>query len=378
MTVNIYSVVMSVTLFTVISTICSLFLVHTKSKHLWVVALILGLCFVRCFVPVEVNGSFTINCWEIYPELFDFMQYTLFRDITVGRLFYIVWLTGGIICLVRQIARFVWQARLIRGEKAVPADTDVLVIAKEATTATNCNVDIAVYFVSNLNSPVMIGFFKPRILLPEYTFTWKGQKLDYILRHEINHYKSGDLWIHSLLHLLTCFLWWNPAAYLLRNSVIQLLEIRNDDRVCHTFSDEEHTDYSSVLVNALKEALNTRKSTLHVGFLGHDSKSFLRQRIKILTSPRPGKSSVWKSLIIAGMCIALFAGSYSFILQPAYTPPKEEGDYSITPETAWLVPLSDGKYELWIDGNLVATISSESVQMPPFNLLPVHNKETSP
>ena len=109
MTVNIYSVVMSVTLFTVISTICSLFLVHTKSKHLWVVALILGLCFVRCFVPVEVNGSFTINCWEIYPELFDFMQYTLFRDITVGRLFYIVWLTGGIICLVGCQSLKQWQ-----------------------------------------------------------------------------------------------------------------------------------------------------------------------------------------------------------------------------------------------------------------------------
>lgn len=378
MTVNIYSVVMSVALFTVISTVCSLFLARTKNKHLWVFALILGLCLVRCFVPIEASGSYTVNCWELYPPLFNFFRYTLFHGITVGRLFCIVWLIGGIVCLVRQILSFARQARLIRGEKAAPADTDVLMIAKKAATATNCNADVEVYFVSNLNSPVMIGFFKPKILLPEYTFTWKERELNYILRHEINHYNYGDLWIHSLLHLLTCLLWWNPAVYLLRNGVTQLLEIRNDDRVCRSFDNGERMDYAGVLVKALKGALNTRKSTLHVGFLGHDGKAFLRQRIRILTSPRPGKSSVWKSLIIAGMCIALFAGSYSFILQPAYAPPKEEGDYSITPETAWLIPLSDGKYELWIDGNLVATISSESVQMPPFNLLPVHNKETSP
>lgn len=378
MTVNIYSVVMSVTLFTVISTICSLFLVRTKSKHLWIIALLLGLCLVRCCVPIEVSGSFTVNCWELYPKLFDFFRYTLFHGITVGHLFCIAWLIGSIVCLVRQIFVFAQQARLIRGRKAVPADTDIVLIAKEAAATTNRNTGIEVYFVSNLNSPVMIGFFKPKILLPEYTFTWKERELDYILRHEINHYKYGDLWIHSLLHLLTCLLWWNPAVYLLRNSVIQLLEIRNDDRVCRAFSDEERTDYSSVLVKALKEALNTRKSTLHVGFLGHDSKSFLRQRIRILTLPRPGKSSVWKSLIIAGMCIALFAGSYSFILQPAYPPPTGDGIHILSPETGWLIPLSDGNYELWIDGEYLSTISSESAKEPPFNQFPIHEKETSP
>lgn len=378
MTVNIYSVVMSVALFSVISTICGLFLVHTKSRHLWIVALILGLCLVRCFVPIEASGSFTVNCWEIYPELFDFMQYTLFCGITIGRLFCIVWLIGGIICLARQIFAFGRQVWLIRGEKAIPADTDITLIGKEAAAAVNCNADIEVYFVSNLNSPVMIGFFKPKVLLPEYTFTWKERELDYILRHEINHYKYGDLWIHSLLHLLTCLLWWNPAVYLLRNGVIQLLEIRNDDRVCRSFDNGERMDYSGVLVKALKGALNTRKSTLHVGFLGHDGKAFLRQRIRILTSSRPKNPSVWKSLIIISICIGLFAGSYSFILQPAYPPPTGDDIHILSPETGWLVPLSDGNYELWIDGEYISTISSESAKEPPFNQFPIHEKETSP
>ena len=378
MTVNIYSVVMSVALFTVISAVCSLFLARTKSKHLWIFALILGLCLVRCFVPIEVSGSFTVNCWELYPQLFNFFRYTLFHSITVGRLFCIAWLIGGIVCLVRQILAFARQARLIRGEKAVPADTDVLMIAKEAAAATNCNADVEVYFVSNLNSPVMIGFFKPKILLPEYTFTWKARELNYILRHEINHYNCGDLWIHSLLHLLTCLLWWNPAVYLLRNGVIQLLEIRNDDCVCRSFDDGERTDYSGVLVKALKGALNTRNSTLHVGFLGHDGKAFLRQRIRILTSSRPDKNPVWKSLIIIGICIGLFAGSYSFILQPAYPPPTGDGIHILSPETGWLVPLPDGKYELWIDGEYSTTISSESAKKPPLNQFPIHEKDTTP
>ena len=378
MTLNTFSVLMSILLFTVISTLCSLFLSRTRSNHLWIIALILGLSFVRCLIPIEITGAFTINCWEIYPDLFSFVQHELFRNITVGHILCAIWLTGSCIVLLNQVIEIVRQFRLIKEKKALPAEPYIQIIAEASAKGVNCQKGIELYTVPDFVSPVMIGFIRPVILIPDQVLFFKDSEIEYILRHEISHYKGGDVWIRLLIQLLICILWWNPAVYLLRQSVIQLLELRCDDRACRTLNEEARTEYTAVLINSLKSIVNRPKSTFASSFAGNYYRSFTRQRIKVLLSPPPAKPALWKALLTASMCVFLFLGSYAVIFQPAYAPPEEPGYFLPTPENSWLIPLENGEYEVWIDGSYFMTVPPEILTSDPFNQLPIYEKENLP
>ena len=49
MDVNVFSVIMTLVLFTVISSICGWLLLTTKSSALWIVDFTFTLCIIRCF-----------------------------------------------------------------------------------------------------------------------------------------------------------------------------------------------------------------------------------------------------------------------------------------------------------------------------------------
>ena len=118
MTLNAFSIFMSILLFTIISIVCSLFLSRTRGNHLWIIALILGLSFLRCVIPVEIKGAFAINCWRIYPELYSFIRYELFIGITVGNILCIIWILGSCILLFTQVIEICHQNRLINTQHA--------------------------------------------------------------------------------------------------------------------------------------------------------------------------------------------------------------------------------------------------------------------
>ena len=111
------------------------------------------------------------------------------------------------------------------------------------------------------------------------------------------------------------------------------------------------------------------------GFIGISEKSYLKHRIGLLTTPIHKKTSPWMVGAIVAVCAILFVGSYGFIVQPAALPSTEEDPSMVvvTPENAWLVPVGDGQYEIWVDGNLYYTIPSSCITVPPFDQLPIKN-----
>ena len=70
MDVNVFSVIMTLVLFTVVSSICGWLLLTTKSSALWIVDFIFTLCIIRCLVPIEFSGTHNVNIWNIHPEGF--------------------------------------------------------------------------------------------------------------------------------------------------------------------------------------------------------------------------------------------------------------------------------------------------------------------
>lgn len=380
MDINSFSIIMALVLFTVISAICSLFLYRTKSQHLWIIGFILVLCILRCLVPVEFKGTHNVNVWNIYPEIFAFLKIELFSGLRVRHLIVIISLTISLVLLIRDGFKVRGQVKTNRSIPLHAKNERVTQIAAKAAKVINCSAKINVYVTRTMSSPIMTGFLHPVILIPEYVTEMNDLEIEYILRHEIAHYKGGDTWYKLAIQILVRLLWWNPAAYLLRRSVSQLLELRCDSRACHSLSPKERSDYSAVLLNAIHKTFESPKKMISSGFVGNFDTLYMKQRLKILTTPVVPKRSALATIMIACICVTLYVGSYAFIVQPAYTPPETENNASmvtITPENAWLVPIGNDKYEVWLNNKLWSTVPSSAINFPPLNELPIYEKEDS-
>jgi len=378
MDINSFSIIMAIVLFTIVSMICSLFLYRTKSQHLWIVGFALVLCVLRCLVPVEFKGIYTVNVWNIYPEFSLFLEKNFFSDILVRELICIIWIAVSFLLLIKQIVIIIRQINSNRSICLLSKDVRVDQIANNAAKAVRCSVNVNVYVTTSIPSPIMTGFFHPVILIPKSTTEMTDLEIEYILRHEIAHYKGGDIWYKLAVQILVCILWWNPAVYFLRLSVNQLLELRCDNRACHSFNPKERSDYSGVLLKVIRNTLDTPKKLISSGFIGNFDSLYVKQRIKILTTKSVPKKSTLSTVLIACICLSLYVGSYSFIVQPAAPPPEAEEDDSMitmTPENAWLVPIDGNSYQIWLDGSYYATIPSDLISLPPFSELPIRNKE---
>lgn len=105
-----------------------------------------------------------------------------------------------------------------------------------------------IYIVPGCKTPMGIGVFKKRILLPRQDYT--EQELRYILLHEETHFAHHDQLIKMLMQILCCIFWWNPFVYLLQKAVSQMLEIRCDREVAQS---ADKAEYMEVLLALVKD-----------------------------------------------------------------------------------------------------------------------------
>ncbi len=379
MDINIFSVIMALVLFTVVSSVCSWLLLTTKSSALWIVDFVFTLCIVRCLVPIEFSGTHNVNLWNIYPKVFSFLDRRLVFGLRLLEIAGWCWLIGSLLSILHLLYLVIKQIRFNASQTSAAPDARLARIAEKASSAVGCTVPVKVAVTSVFSSPLMTGFVRPIIPLPEYALKMDDSKIEYILRHEIAHFTEGDLWRKLAIQLLVCILWWNPAAYLLRRSVNQLLELRADRLACLLMDEPARDRYIDTLLLVARKANNLPKDMIFAGFIGKFDSLYDMQRIDLLMEkPTEKKRPVLRFLTVL-LCVSVFVGSYTFIVQPASLPPESDNptEVTITPENAWLVPAAEEKYEIWVDGTYYGTVSAEIITIPPYDQLPIKEKEPS-
>lgn len=373
MTLTLFSAIMAVVLFSIICTICSIILPKAKDRHLWIITLVFVLCVLRCLIPVEINGAITVNCWNLYPKIYSLLCRELFVGVTFGGLLCVIWGIGSLIFLIHLVSGLVYQNRLLKTNvcSAVNTHLNQLVVSTAATFSRSLTVKV--YTTPDFAYPMMIGFFRPIVLLPESCASFSDEEISYILRHEIGHFLGGDLWIKLGIQLLVCLMWWNPAIYLLKRSADQLLELRCDRIACKSLTESERADYTSILLQVLHTDNFVKPKAVSAGFAGHSNKAFFKQRIRLLLSNVSTRTSRRLTVMTIVVCVLLYLGSYVFVFQPAALPPMDDEHQMvvISPENAYMVINDEGNYEVWVDGVLYATISKDTAQIEPFNELPL-------
>ena len=71
---------------------------------------------------------------------------------------------------------------------------------------------------------VLQDWFILRFYCRKWIFTEK--ELQYIFKHELQHFYHHDLWLNMLCEIIMCFYWWNPFAYFLKVEIQRYVRIR--------------------------------------------------------------------------------------------------------------------------------------------------------
>ena len=148
--------------------------------------------------------------------------------------------------------------------------------------------------------PAVIGVFRPRVVVPQWTLSLDETSRDLMLRHEMEHVRARDPLLLLGATSIVVLIPWNPMSWLLLSRLRLAIEIDCDRRVLERV--DRVSEYGRLLL--MVSAHRTMRLPLAAS-LG-TRRSLLERRIKAMTPSPPRYPRLVTAACIA---IALVAGT---------------------------------------------------------------------
>ncbi len=198
------------------------------------------------------------------------------RPITFYSLLAVIWLTGAMVLLVltRQVNRRF--ARQI-ANSPVMTDLDLLKLFAEAKAELGIRRVIRLIESSQVQSPAIMGPFKPTLLLPvDVRARFDLTELRLIFLHELAHLKRGDVIVQALITLLQILHWFNPVLWFAFRRMRIDREPATDALVLSHTGEAEKEHYGLMLIKLLEHFSQRHSLPILVGIL-EDKDQFKRR-----------------------------------------------------------------------------------------------------
>lgn len=246
--------------------------------------------------------------------------------------------------------------RLARVEKEEMICAQLAVFRREFGLKSN----ISLYRVAGLSTPMLVGYFRPVILLPETDLD--PEALTFIIRHELVHYQQHDLWWKSYIEIICALHWFNPCMYLFRHYFAIDMENACDAVVIAQESEEARAHYCQTILTVIR--LQGRPETAFSTHFGASADA-IRKRLQEILHFRHRRPCVWLAVLL-GTVTLLSASIYAFHLEgtPVYAGNVDFTSYVET-EGLWdaltqeVYPLSGTDYSHWDELPSATKIDSE-------------------
>ena len=147
----------------------------------------------------------------------------------------ICWLAGAFLVLSRFLLGVVYLTRRIRtGEEA----------------STLSREGLPLLFI-DVPTPVLWGWFRPRILMPKSAMHWSTQRQQIAIAHETAHYDRGDNWTTLIAIAAQSLYWFHPLVWWLAARAEGQRELACDDRVLQRGTSS--SEYAALLVDIARQ-----------------------------------------------------------------------------------------------------------------------------
>ncbi|PCJ56393.1 MAG: hypothetical protein COA79_19025 [Planctomycetota bacterium] len=179
-----------------------------------------------------------------------------------------------------------------------------------------------VYLHKDVSSPMLVGLFSPRIILPEDLISHlEVSEINCIVLHELTHIKRKDHWVNYVMNILNIVYCVNPLIFFLSKKIRQDMEMACDEQVVDQNKNLSTKSYSGTLIKVLEKSMFKYSPQPALQFLG--SKHFLKKRlVNILDDNRHFKVKGLGLIMFLLFSVFIFAGQsdpYEKILESSLT-----------------------------------------------------------
>ena len=158
----------------------------------------------------------------------------------------VLWLWVAVSLVLWNVWRLLRCRRLIE-QAGNKVNSRLQQIAEEEARLAGIGGEIRLLASPLAQSPMLVGFFRPTILLPSEHLPDGNAR--FILAHELTHFRRKDLWKKLLFLMVRCAHWFNPIVYLLNRDFSRWLETSCDEQVVSSLDRDQRKEYGRLLID---------------------------------------------------------------------------------------------------------------------------------
>ena len=223
---------------------------------------------------------------------------------------FFIWSALALILFVRKITVYQGFIQYIKAGNKELSDIKILNLLSDCEEKLNIKARVELSCNPLIASPMLIGFFRPRIILPIGEL--EDKELSYIFVHELTHYKQRDMFYKWLIQIAVCVHWFNPFIYLLEKEVNKSCELSCDEKVISILDDKARREYGDTLISFL-QSNNLYKSSLASVTLTEGAEQLKERLGAIMKFKKKSKGIIAITAIFSVLvCVCFFVtGAYA-------------------------------------------------------------------
>ena len=222
-----------------------------------------------------------------------------------------LWISG-IIAMLILIIRSALHLHTLK-KSALPLQSQkVQKLYERCLSDTTITKNIPIYSTAYLKSPVIVGFWEPRIYLPIHLISDDNETdIRYMLLHELQHYRHKDGIANYLMNLAGIIYWFNPLVWYALKEMRNDREIACDTSVLKLLKSEDYVAYGNTLIN-FAEKISLTPFPFASGISGN-MKQMKRRIMNIASYEKPDLQKKLKSITAFLLTSVLLLGFTPFV-----------------------------------------------------------------
>ncbi len=222
-----------------------------------------------------------------------------------SNLFVSIWILGiisiSIIFLISHI-----KFKLSQKNNQIISDLNILKLFNDLKSKLNIKRNIKLHTGNTFNTTFISGILNPKIFIPSYYLdNLDIEKLEYILIHELSHYKRKDILVNYLQIIIQIFYWFNPIIYIAMKYIRDDRELACDDYVMEFIEEDNSIDYGMTIIEMARITVKNNNRNYLVSF--SNKEPLIKRRIKMVDRFRKINT---KAKIAIFILIVIIAGIF--------------------------------------------------------------------
>lgn len=235
------------------------------------------------------------------------------KTVDITDILLMLWLAGVIACVLWQGIGYYRLIRSLKGTSCSVERADLHTILREQCADLVIDREIPLRVSAAADCPMLAGFIHPTLYLPDERISRTDAA--FIFRHELTHYKHGDLWLKLLLLAARCLHWFNPLVHLIARFAQEDIEAACDDAVVRGHDGAYRRAYGETILRSAIAQSQKRKAL--VSCFGDDKKTLMRRFEGLFDK------SVKKRGVALVVMIALLVGSLGCVVAVGEKKPNQ-------------------------------------------------------